>query len=67
MERRASTRFVRSQRVNLRAGPSTDHAVVDVLKESTPVFLERREGSWVLVRTVSGPAGWVHLSLLAPH
>jgi hypothetical protein len=62
----ASTRFVRARRVNLRAGPSTDTQVIGVLYEATPVFLERREGDWVLVRTAAGPVGWVHDSLLGP-
>lgn len=62
----ASTRFIRAQRVNLRAGPSTDAPVIGVLGEATPVFLERSEGDWVLVRTTEGPVGWVHSSLLRP-
>ena len=62
--RSTSTRFVNTRRVNLRSGPSTDHGVVDVLSEDTPVFPERQNGEWVLVRTLSGPAGWVHTELL---
>ena len=62
----ASTRFVRVQRVNLRAGPSIDTRVIGVLDQATPVFLERRDGDWVLVRTAAGPVGWVHDSLLGP-
>ena len=62
----ASTRFVRAQRVNLRAGPSTDTRVIGVLDKATPVFPERREGDWVLVRTTAGPVGWIHDSLLGP-
>jgi len=59
-----ATRFVRSRRVNLRAGPSTNHEVVEVLVRDTPVFLELEEGAWALVRTLGGPAGWVHGTLL---
>ena len=62
----ASTRFVHARRVNLRAEPSIDAKVIGVLDEATPVFLERREGDWVLVRTTAGPVGWVHRSLLSP-
>jgi hypothetical protein len=61
-----STRFVRAQRVNLRAGPSTDAPVIGVLDEATPVLLERKDGDWVLVRTTAGPVGWMHGSLLRP-
>jgi hypothetical protein len=62
----ASTRFIRARRVNLRENPSTDARVIGVLNEDTPVFLERGEGDWVLVRTAAGPVGWVHASLLRP-
>lgn len=72
LEREASTlagaadaRFVRGQRVNLRSGPSTDDAVVDVLPAGTPVFAERSGDTWTLVRTLHGEVGWVHTSLIA--
>jgi hypothetical protein len=59
-----STRFVRALRANLRAGPSIEHDVVETLEQATPVFAERQRGDWVLVRTLDGPVGWVHDSLL---
>ena len=64
--RHASIRFVHAKRVNLRADPSTDARVIGVLGKATPVFLERREGDWALVRTAAGPVGWVHNALLGP-
>jgi hypothetical protein len=57
-------RVVTAPRVNLRAGPSTEDAVVAVLAAATPVLPQRSEGEWVLVRTPDGAAGWVHASLL---
>lgn len=64
VERSSAARFVRSARVNLRAGPSTSHPVLEILREETPVFAEHRDGHWTLVRTLSGRLGWVHSSLL---
>ncbi len=64
--RTASTRFVNTRRANLRAGPSMDEPVVETLSADLPVFPERQAGDWVLVRTLAGPAGWVHASLLSP-
>jgi hypothetical protein len=60
----ADKRVVLGVMVNLRAGPSTRHGVVDVLVAATPVFPERHAGSWTLVRTPHGRVGWVHASLL---
>lgn len=59
------TRFIRSGRVNLRSGPSTDETVLSVLTRGTPVFPETDDSPWVLVRTASGEVGWVHATLIA--
>ncbi|MBW2268864.1 MAG: SH3 domain-containing protein [Deltaproteobacteria bacterium] len=64
VERHANARFVDAPRVNLRAGPSTTYRVIDVLTAATPVFPERLEGEWMLVRAVNGPVGWVHTALV---
>jgi hypothetical protein len=66
LERHPAARFVSAPRVNLRAGPSTDAPVLEVLHESTPVLPEREEGEWVLVHTLRGPVGWIHAALLEP-
>ena len=50
--------------MNLRGGPSTTHPVLEVLGEATPVFAERSDGAWTLVRTLSGRVGWIHAGLL---
>lgn len=49
---------------NLREGPSTGRAVVATLARGTPVFPERREAEWLLVRTPQNQLGWVHRSLV---
>ena len=46
------------------AGPSTRERIVEILIETTPVFPERSQRNWVLVRTPSGIVGWIHTSLL---
>ena len=58
-------RFVAARLVNLRMGPSVTDAVREVLTRGTPVFPERNDLKWTLVRTLSGSAGWVHTSLLS--
>jgi hypothetical protein len=63
-ESESGARIISGRRVNLRDGPSTQHAVLAVLLVGTPVFPEREEGDWVLLRTADGPVGWVHHSLI---
>jgi DNA repair exonuclease SbcCD ATPase subunit len=60
-----TAKFVQRKRVNLRSGPSTEETILGVLERHTPVFLERSEGNWALVRTTSGTVGWVHASLIS--
>jgi hypothetical protein len=57
-------RIISGNRVNLRDGPSTQHLVLTVLLFGTPVFPEREEGDWILLRTADGSVGWVHRSLI---
>ena len=57
-------RAVSGRRVNLRDGPSTQHAVLAVLLYGMPVFPEREESDWILLRTADGSVGWVHRSLI---
>lgn len=64
VDRQDNTFYVEARRANLRAGPSTDASVLRVLARRTPVFVERQTDNWVLVRVISGSAGWIHESLI---
>jgi hypothetical protein len=57
-------RRIAGDRVNLRDGPSTDHGVLAVLPRGSPVFPEREESEWLLIRTARGRVGWIHTSLV---
>lgn len=59
------TRFIRGSGVSLRAGPSSRDPVLGQLPDGTPVFPEKRRASWILVRTPTGSAGWVHATLVS--
>ena len=56
--------LVTRTRANLRVGPSRADAVLDVIPKATPVVPEKRQSSWVQIRTPSGQLGWVHGSLV---
>jgi len=60
----AHARLIRAERVNLRAGPSTDERILSVLESGTPVIPQTNEGDWILVQVTGGPAGWVHRRLV---
>jgi hypothetical protein len=57
-------RRISASRANLREGPSLEGRVLTVLVRGTPVFPERTEAEWMLVRTGRGHVGWVHASLV---
>jgi hypothetical protein len=59
-----AARRISAGRVNLREGPSLEHGVLAVLGRGTPVFPERSQAEWMLVRTGGGLVGWVHASLV---
>lgn len=49
--------------VNVRSGPGTNFAVVDVARAGQQVDVQRCQGSWCLV-TKPGPDGWVSATYL---
>ncbi len=57
---------LRSNEVNLRAGPGTQYPVEWVfLRRDLPVEIVAEYGRWRKVRDVDGSLGWVHQSLLS--
>ncbi len=50
---------VKSERINMRAGPSTQNAVVVGLTRGAPLLVEDRSGDWIRVKTEGGDSGWV--------
>ena len=50
--------------VNVRSGPGTNYAVVDVVARGTPVDVQQCQGSWCYIAK-SGPDGWVSASYLS--
>ena len=56
---------LRSDEVNLRAGPGSQYPVEWVfLRRSLPIEITAEYGHWRKVRDVDGSEGWVHKSLL---
>jgi tetratricopeptide (TPR) repeat protein len=49
-----------------RSGPEVDQTSVFVVHEGTKVVIERREGTWLLVRLSSGLGGWLPADVVRP-
>ena len=67
-EERPVPRFVslRSDEVNLRAGPGTDYPVDWVLtRRAWPVEVIAEYDQWRRIRDVDGSVGWVHQAMLS--
>ena len=61
-------RFVslKSRRVNIRVGPSTDYAVSWMyMKEGLPVEIIQEYDNWRRIRDAEGTEGWVNQALLS--
>lgn len=63
-----TARVTTADAVRLRAGPSTDAAVVRTLGIAAPLAVEgSAAGPWLRVRTSDGARGWVTRDLTAPY
>ncbi len=62
----SDTLFVLKERVNMREGPSTEHAIVLQLDIGQELMQFKRDGKWVHVGAygTSGKIGWVHETLV---
>ena len=50
--------------VVLRAGPTSEHAIVATASAGDELIIDARAGTWLHATTPSGASGWVHESLL---
>lgn len=52
--------------VNMRSGPSTNHATLFVLQPDEQVAILARDGNWAKVSKGNGATGWVYARFLGP-
>lgn len=57
---------VRSERANLRAGPTLDSRIVAVLDKDAQVYKTAQLGKWILGYTSNWHVGWISNKVLAP-
>ncbi|MFL8936307.1 N-acetylmuramoyl-L-alanine amidase [Rossellomorea oryzaecorticis] len=58
-------KYVNTNILNFRSGPSTLYPIVAKLSYSTPVDIAYRIGDWVYARTASGQEGFLHMDFLS--
>ena len=51
--------IVPAREATARSAPDMEKTAVFVIHEGTKVLVERREGTWLLIRLASGPGGWI--------
>lgn len=61
----ADLREVAGSRVNMRAGPGTEHGVVTVLSRGARAEVIEEDGGWARVRADDGTTGWMAARLLS--
>ena len=62
----ADIRRMVADRVNMREGPGTDRAVLEVLSLGDEVEVLEEQGDWLRVRSAGGEDGWVAARFVAP-
>jgi len=60
----AAHHLVVASKVNLRAGPGSNHKVLAQLQENEVLRTLKKEGDWVQVKRSSGQTGWVAKKLM---
>jgi SH3-like domain-containing protein len=58
------TVITKSEKVNVRSGPGTNHSVVFRAELGVPLQVVSRKGGWVQIRHADGDTGWIHGNLL---
>jgi uncharacterized protein YgiM (DUF1202 family) len=61
----AITKSIAKDNVNVRVGPSLNHAVVFQAPIGYPVEIKKQEGEWIQVLDWEGDSGWVSAPLVS--
>ena len=58
-------KYVISERLNVRLGPSTEHTVISQLKKGDVVLVIGEKDDWYKVRYNNNDYGWIYKTLVA--
>lgn len=58
------TVITRTDMVNIRSGPGTQHDIVFKAERGVPFQVLKRQGDWIHIRSAQGDKGWIHKKLV---
>ena len=59
-----ATVITRTDMVNIRSGPGTQHDIVFKAERGVPFRVLKRQGDWVRIQSADGDKGWIHKKLV---
>ena len=59
-----ATVITRTNMVNIRSGPGTQHDIVFKAERGVPFRVLERQGDWVHIQSADGDKGWIHKKLV---
>jgi SH3-like domain-containing protein len=62
--RKKAAVITRSDMVNIRSGPGTQHDIVFKAERGVPFQVVKRQGDWIQIRSGAGDEGWIHKNLV---
>jgi len=58
------TVITRTDLVNIRSGPGTQHDIIFKAEKGVPFQVLKRQGDWIHIRSTEGDDGWIHKKLV---
>ena len=59
-----ATVITRTDLVNIRSGPGTQHDIVFKAERGVPFRVIKRQGDWIRIQSPDGAKGWIHKKLV---
>ena len=59
-----ATVITRTDMVNIRSGPGTQHDIVFKAERGVPFRVLKRQGDWVRIQSADDDKGWIHKKLV---
>ena len=59
-----ATVITRTDMVNIRSGPGTQHKIIFKAERGVPFRVLKRQGDWIRIESPDGDKGWIHKKLV---